>query len=113
MRTWISATAAKYALRGQLAQPQHGHAIDEDRHAAELVRQQQHPDLPALGHVAKHAERLVGVAGCDHGSRLGPHDEAALAMQLLEDRALLPPVLAGGQQRYRCAREAARTARSA
>ena len=90
------ARVLRIARAGQPAAPQHGEAVAEGFHLAELVADHQHGDLAALRHLAEQAEHLVGLAGRQHRSRLVEDQEALLQIEKLQDLELL--LLAGRER---------------
>ena len=90
------ACVLRIAGAGQPAAPQHGEAVAEGFHLAELVADHQHGDLAALRHLAEQAEHLVGLAGRQHRSRLVEDQETLLQIEKLQDFELL--LLAGRER---------------
>ena len=75
------------------AAPQHGHAVAEARHFAELVRDHDDGDFLAMRHVAQETEHFVGLARGKHRGRLVENEQALVEIEQLQDFEFL--LLAG------------------
>jgi len=69
--------------------PQHGKAVAERLHLAELVGNHQDGDLLAFGHAAQKGQHLVRFARGHHRGRLIEDQEPLVEIQKLEDLQLL------------------------
>ncbi len=88
-RHLVGAELLGIARAGEPPAPQHRDLVGEGHHLAELVGDHQDRVLAGMGHVAQHAENLVGLLRREHRGRLVENQEAALEIDLLEDLDLL------------------------
>jgi hypothetical protein len=77
------------ASAGHPPKPQHGKAVAERLHLAELVGNHQDGDLLAFGHAAQKGQHLVRLARGHHRGRLIEDQEALVQIEKLEDLQLL------------------------